>query len=73
MGHPPWECHKYKDPVKIRDRLKQLRLCMVCAGRVHEESCPDHIKCHIHPGARHQKWTCADLDGHPGKQEPNQS
>ena len=73
-NHFPWQCPQYPDPSKIRDRLKQLRLCVACTGRVHEDECPDHVKCTEpqHIGERHMRWTCGGLD-HPGKQEPHQS
>ena len=69
--HPPWNCPQYTDASTRRERLKELNLCIACAGRVHKGSCPDHIKCSKHSGYNHLGWTCGN-EAHPGKQEPQE-
>ena len=70
IGHSPWKCVRFSNPVQIRERLKALNLCMACAGTVHTGDCPTHVICTFHTGAKHRNWTCGHQEGHPGKQEP---
>ena len=70
IGHSPWKCVRFSNPVQIRERLKALNLCMACAGTVHPGDCPTHVICTYHSGAKHKTWTCGHQEGHPGKQEP---
>ena len=68
-GHTPYFCPTYNTPELRRERLKELGLCIACAGTEHRGACPKDVICTFHTDANHIFYTCGGGD-HPGKQEP---
>ena len=77
-GHSEWNCPRYKDPISVRQRLKQYDLCMACGlpSQNHDKDCSP-LRILIHNGGDrcrrchtkgHIFWTCNGSGLHPGSQ-----
>ena len=80
MGHSEFNCRRYRDPIQIRQRLRQIDHCLACGGSRHfHESGPQGcylwkvlmvnrgMRCRRCGDVDHMFWTC-DGNPHPGSQ-----
>ena len=78
VGHAPWECPKGGSVYKIRERLKQINVCIACTirGTAHSKGCnfdairhrnKAYDKCGRCGATDHVFWTCNGKP-HPGSQ-----